>query len=84
MGAFYCSQCGECCRHIDRVPQLADFDLGNGTCRYLNGNLCSIYETRPDVCRVDAMYEKVFHSMYTRENYDAMNLSACRELQRGR
>lgn len=53
---FSCSQCGECCRHINLVPALAAFDTGTGVCKYLAGNLCSIYDTRPLICRVDAMY----------------------------
>lgn len=24
----------------------------NGVCKYQKGNLCSIYETRPEICRV--------------------------------
>ena len=67
--AFPCSQCGECCRHIDRIPQLAPFDLGNGTCRYLKGNLCSIYESRPDICCVDTMYDRYFRTDFTRDDF---------------
>lgn len=82
MSSFFCDQCGECCRHVDRVPQLAAFDLGNGTCQYLVNNLCSVYETRPDICRVDAMYEKFFSRVYTREEYDRLNTEACYELKK--
>jgi len=33
-----CSKCGNCCRII--------------LCKYLKDNLCTIYETRPEICRV--------------------------------
>lgn len=56
---FPCTGCGECCRHINRVEQLAVYDRGDGVCIYLSGNLCSIYKDRPEICRVDYMYEKV-------------------------
>ena len=54
---FKCDCCGLCCRLIGNIPQLKHFDRGDGTCRHLTEeNLCDIYETRPDVCRVDRMY----------------------------
>lgn len=78
---FPCMQCGACCRHIDRIPSLADFDPGTGVCIHLHGNLCDIYDTRPLVCRVDAMYDNYFHSFYTREEYYQLNLKGCASLQ---
>jgi hypothetical protein len=34
-------------------------DRGDGACIYLGpDNLCTIYETRPDVCNMEKMYEK--------------------------
>ena len=32
---FKCEQCGECCRHLDIIPSMASYDIGNGVCRYL-------------------------------------------------
>ena len=78
---FSCTKCGECCRHIDRVPQLAAFDIGNGVCRYLKDNLCTIYNVRPGICRVDFMYDKYFSKQISREDYYALNEKACRELK---
>lgn len=45
------------------------------------GNLCTVYETRPDICRVDAMYEKKFSSFYSKEEYYKLNMEGCRLLQ---
>ena len=78
---FSCTKCGECCRHIDKVPQLAAFDIGNGVCRYLKDNLCTIYNVRPEICRVDFMYDKYFSKQISREDYYALNEKACRELK---
>lgn len=78
---FPCSQCGECCRHIDKVPQLAEFDTGNGICVHLCGNKCDIYETRPEICRVDLMYEKYFAEQYTREEFYSLNERMCKDFQ---
>lgn len=76
-----CTKCGECCRHIDRIPELANYDRGDGVCIHLNGNLCSIYDNRPDICRVDAMYEKQYSKLFSKEVFYLLNLKACRELQ---
>lgn len=38
---------------------MAPFDRlhdGDGVCRFLDGNLCSIYDERPPLCRVDESY----------------------------
>lgn len=78
---FPCTKCGICCRNIDKVPELKDYDLGNGTCMYLKDNLCSIYSTRPDICRVDVMYEKRYKNTLSYEEYEKLNLEACKELQ---
>lgn len=77
---FPCVQCGECCRHIDLVPELAKYDRGDGVCAGLQGNLCGIYENRPLICRVDEAYERRFRGEYTREEFIRMNLEACRKL----
>ena len=79
--SFKCCACGECCRHIGHIVQLHDFDNGNGVCIHLNGNLCDIYENRPEICRVDAMYEKYFSSIYSREEFYEINKKACDQMQ---
>lgn len=77
---FECSQCGECCKHIDLIPELACFDNGFGVCIYLESNRCSIYEKRPDICRVDIMYEKYYADKYSRKEFYQLNQNACKEL----
>jgi len=77
---FVCSKCGECCRHIDLIPQLAEFDTGNGVCIHLKGDCCSIYSTRPEICRIDEMYDKYFFKLYTRDDYYQINMGACHKL----
>ena len=55
--SFLCSQCGACCRNVAHLDLPSDKD---GGCLNLDKetNKCSIYENRPDICRVDKMYEK--------------------------
>ena len=80
--AFNCSKCGECCRHIGFIPQLSAFDNGNGVCIHLKGNLCDIYESRPDICNVETMYEKVYSKLYTRNEFYRLNEIACKKIIR--
>lgn len=78
---FYCDKCGLCCRNVDKVPQLSAFNSGNGSCIYLKGNLCSIYEKRPEICNVDLMYEKYFEDILSKEEFYQLNYSGCRKLK---
>ena len=78
---FYCDKCGLCCRHVDKVPQLVHFALKNGVCKYFHNNLCSIYKNRPEICRVDFMYEKYFKDKMTIEEYYKLNEKGCNELK---
>ena len=79
---FNCDMCGECCRHIDYIPQLAPFDDGNGVCIHLKNDLCDIYDNRPDICNVDKMYEKEFYKIFsTKEEYYKANAAMCESLK---
>lgn len=81
---FPCDKCGECCRHIGGIAELADFDRGNGTCVNLAGNICRIYGDRPLICRVDEMYERCFADEYSREEFYKLNLAVCQRLRESR
>ena len=65
------------------VKELEDFNLGNGTCKYFNkqNNICLIYETRPDICRVDLMFEKEYYKYYNKEEFYKLNAQTCNILQ---
>ena len=57
---FGCTMCGACCRRVGLIiEQLKEkykfpYDAKeNGECEKLNDNKCSVYENRPDICRID-------------------------------
>ena len=50
---FQCDMCGECCRNLGRSSLYRALHDGDGVCRYLTGNMCSIYKDRPLLCRVE-------------------------------
>jgi Fe-S-cluster containining protein len=61
---FPCTACGACCRRLNLVPapmlRAAGLNHVAGRCEHLTAdNLCGIYETRPDLCRVDTMIERL-------------------------
>ena len=79
---FICVKCGECCRHLERSDVYSDLNRGDGVCIYLTGDLCSIYEQRPLLCRVDECYEAFFGGRYTREEYEKLNYDSCNLLKK--
>ena len=79
---FQCDKCGMGCRNLDKNELYKELDRGDGVCRHLTGNLCSIYEHRPLLCRVDESYEKLFRGRMSLEEYYELNYSACRVLKK--
>ncbi len=79
MPDFPCSKCGACCKLAPaRVPGWPA--RPDGACAYLTpDNLCSIYETRPLVCRVD----EARPPGVTVERWHALNLEACAQIGGG-
>lgn len=74
---FLCDKCGLCCRNIDKVPQLKEFHNGDGICKFLTNNKCSIYESRPLICNIDKVYEAFFSNLYTLEEFYKLNYQVC-------
>lgn len=74
---FKCDKCGQCCRNLDKSSVYAELHNGDGICKYLDGNLCSIYSTRPILCRVDKSYELYFKNIMTRDKYEELNHEVC-------
>lgn len=78
---FKCEKCGNCCRNLSKSSLYADLDRGDGICRFLDGNLCLIYEVRPLKCRIDECYDRYFSKFYSQEEYYRLNREACQILQ---
>lgn len=51
---FPCTACGLCCRYVKGYLDARP----DGSCVNLVDNKCRIYETRPEICRVDVMLDK--------------------------
>ena len=78
---FNCDKCGECCRHLYLSPLYKDLDRGDGICKYLADNVCSIYPNRPIKCRIDESYELFFKASYSLEEFYELNKDICNKLK---
>jgi uncharacterized protein len=80
---FPCTSCGLCCQNITNIEELKTYDLGNGTCKYFDciSNECTIYSDRPDICRVDKMFDLVYNKKFTQEEFYIGNAKICNHLQ---
>ena len=78
---YNCKQCGNCCRHVDAIEQMKNFDRGDGVCKNLTeNNLCKIYPERPPLCNGKFVYENFFSDM-TVEDFHKKIAKICRELK---
>lgn len=80
---FPCSSCGLCCQNIQNIKELKDFDNGSGICIKFDilNHTCSIYETRPEVCRVEKMYELYYAHQFSKHEFYVQNSLICNYLQ---
>ncbi len=77
---FLCSQCGACCKNITGLGLPHN---GDGICAYLDrdNNMCSIYEERPEICRVEKIYEKYFRKKgIKKKDFYIATTKACYDL----
>jgi len=79
---YECDKCGTCCRNLNKSTIYKDLDRGDGTCKYLEGNLCSIYFNRPKFCRIDECYYDFFQSDISLEEYYRLNHESCNNLKK--
>ena len=80
---FPCERCGQCCRHVGQTIFAMHLARPDGVCKYLNEatNLCTIYDSRPLICRVDEFYEKNLSHEMSREEFYRVNKNICKKFQ---
>ena len=82
MSNFLCSGCGACCLRIGGKYGLPG--EVNGPCGNLNKQtmVCNIYETRPDICRVDKAYSKIkkYIPFLSKKTWNKLNTKVCHVL----
>ena len=78
---FKCDKCGLCCKSLAGNQVYAELDRGDGTCKYLKNNLCSIYTNRPLLCCIDEAYERIFKNYMSKKDYYHENYKICKLLK---
>lgn len=80
---FPCSSCGQCCKNVHLSEQTNYLDRGDGTCRHFDNKslLCTIYEQRPLICRIEDYHEKYLSHLYDWDGFVKMNLEVCEHLK---
>lgn len=79
---FKCSRCGACCKNIGYVEEALHLDRGDGVCKYYSDDkkMCTIYDFRPEICRVDKMYKRFKNDM-SWDKYLDSSYEACDKLR---
>jgi len=80
---FPCTVCGECCRQVRLAEETIWLDRGDGICRHFDTatSQCSIYNERPLICRIDAMFDTHYSNTMTRSEFYQLNAECCNILQ---
>lgn len=80
--AFPCNGCGKCCRLVDRSVETAWLDRGDGTCRSFDETTlrCTIYETRPLVCRIHDYHTRYLADQVSWSDFVRINIDICARL----
>jgi Fe-S-cluster containining protein len=82
MSNFKCSGCGACCLFAGGKLGLPERE--DGACAHLanDNKTCTIYESRPSVCRVDEGYFKIkkYIPFLAQKTYNKINTRICHVL----
>ena len=83
---LHCVKVKECVA-VPKSKKLLQFTLddGTGVCRYFErkSKLCTIYESRPEICNVEKGY-KFFENTMSYDEYIELNYKICKELRRNK
>jgi uncharacterized protein len=80
---FSCTECGVCCKNIHLIPELQEYDLGNGTCQYLGSNQrCTAFELRPYICQSKAIYINQYQHSLPYKDFLWISAKVCDTLQK--
>lgn len=74
---FPCTKCTACCRRVGLAfPDWGYLRADGRTCSFLSKDgLCSIYDTRPAICRIDDMIENL--GLKPKEKYYQITADIC-------
>ncbi len=80
-----CDKCGICCKLLYKANLDKEIinllDNGEGVCKYLENNLCKIYDNRPNICNSQWMYENIYREKYALEEFNNFMHNQCIKLK---
>lgn len=81
---YPCTACGQCCKNVHKSEETKFLDRGDGVCHNFDEStlLCTIYEDRPLVCRVEDYYKANLIEVYEWDEFVKLNLQICDELNK--
>lgn len=76
---FPCKACGACCRTL---PSFFELNRGDGVCKHYDEatRLCTVYENRPLMCRIDGYYETRLREQLDARVYYTIQALTCSHL----
>ncbi|MVX66925.1 YkgJ family cysteine cluster protein [Clostridium chromiireducens] len=80
---FKCDKCGVCCKFFGEIKFSKEYEYmemlnnGDGKCKYLKNNLCSIYENRPELCNSNKLYLNYYKDKMSKEEFDDFMQEQC-------
>lgn len=85
MTPFPCYRCGKCCANVHLSALTSTLDRGDGICRHLDTitRLCTVYQTRPEICQIELQYTLHYANIWSWEGFIKLNLEACERLPEG-
>lgn len=68
--------------NVHLAEETAYLNRGDNICVNfdVSSNLCTIYNDRPDICKVDLQYKKNYSNQFTWNEFIQVNLAVCNEL----
>lgn len=60
---------------------MESFDRGDGVCIYLQGNLCSVYDMRPNICNAEYMFQHYFSKKMSRAEFERESVASCEKIK---
>ena len=79
---FDCDGCGMCCRSVGHLKPFLDSVDGVCVKFDIKTNRCTIYDSRPLICRVDEFYLEHLTTEMSMDEWYELNANACKELKK--
>ena len=67
---------------LANCSEMKEFDRGDGVCKFLKDNLCSIYDKRPNICDAEYMWITFYSYHMSRKEFEQKSYEACMAIKK--